>query len=554
MNIKRSTLLLLFVACLVFSACFTPWQGNTAFITLNFGGSTTERAVDDTVLARLTHTVTLSGPTETYEIVVAPGVLSVQREVSPGHWVITVLAELGEERFAEGSASVDIEAGQHKPVTVAMHLIIAEPEYTVTVSSGISGGTITASPTSATAGTTITLTISPDSGYQLKTGSLSVKETTGTGTVVVSSDNTFTMPAYNVTVSGEFEVAIQSYTITAPGAITGGTITANPTSATEGTTITLTISPDSGYQFKAGSLSVRETTGTGTVTVSANNTFTMPAYNVTVSGEFERAEEPSIYSVAIADGIQNGTITVNPTSAETGTTITLTISPDSGYQLKTGSISVSETDGTGTVVLSSDNTFTMPAYNVTVSGEFEVAIPSYTITAPGAITGGSITASATSAKAGDTITLNISPASTYEIDRNTLTVQQTGGTGTVNVSANNTFTMPAYNVTIGGSFKLINNNIEIRFEGLGDEEIDLTVNDEEFIQGQNLEVIINGEYDSYQWYLDGKYVDNDGEYYFEYPCDSLGVHTLTVIVTQGDVPYSKLLSFKVIDNSSGGTP
>jgi hypothetical protein len=129
MKLKISTLLLLMVASLVFSACFSTWEGDTAFITLNFGASA--RAVDPEVLSQLEHTVTLSGPSEIFDIPVAHGLMSVQQEVSPGHWDITVLAKLGEDTFAKGIASVEARAGRNNPVSVSMRPIAEPPVITV---------------------------------------------------------------------------------------------------------------------------------------------------------------------------------------------------------------------------------------------------------------------------------------------------------------------------------------------------------------------------------------------------------------------------------------
>ena len=67
--------------------------------------------------------------------------------------------------------------------------------YTVTIST-VSHGTITASPVSGVAGTTITLTSTPDSGYELDYFTVN-------GVAIVG--NSFTMPAENVTVGAVME-------------------------------------------------------------------------------------------------------------------------------------------------------------------------------------------------------------------------------------------------------------------------------------------------------------------------------------------------------------
>ncbi|MDD4773544.1 MAG: S-layer homology domain-containing protein [Eubacteriales bacterium] len=83
------------------------------------------------------------------------------------------------------------------------------PDYRITVGE-LTGGTITASPAVAREGKTITLTVTPNEGKQLKAGTLKYDDTVIEGT-------TFTMPAKNVTVTAEFEdeaITLKSIKIT----------------------------------------------------------------------------------------------------------------------------------------------------------------------------------------------------------------------------------------------------------------------------------------------------------------------------------------------------
>ena len=84
------------------------------------------------------------------------------------------------------------------------------------------------------------------------------------------------------------------------------------------------------------------------------------------------------YTVAIASGIANGTVTASPTTAAAGTEITLAAEAASGYTF--GSYTVTDADGKAVTV--TDNKFTMPASNVTVSATFTALPPatvSYTV-------------------------------------------------------------------------------------------------------------------------------------------------------------------------------
>lgn len=78
--------------------------------------------------------------------------------------------------------------------------LLSPPTYAVTIGT-LSGGTIEASPTSAIEGTTINLTVAPDTGKQLKSGTLKYHD--GSDHAIVGTS--FTMPASDVTVIAEFE-------------------------------------------------------------------------------------------------------------------------------------------------------------------------------------------------------------------------------------------------------------------------------------------------------------------------------------------------------------
>lgn len=74
-----------------------------------------------------------------------------------------------------------------------------------------------------------------------------------------------------------------NYTVTVANNIANGTVTANPTSAAAGATVSLTATPASGYEF--GSWNVTNASTNAAITVT-NNQFTMPAANVNVSATF----------------------------------------------------------------------------------------------------------------------------------------------------------------------------------------------------------------------------------------------------------------------------
>ncbi|MDR1932146.1 MAG: hypothetical protein LBQ57_04885 [Spirochaetales bacterium] len=93
------------------------------------------------------------------------------------------------------------------------------------------------------------------------------------------------------------------------------------------------------------------------------------------SAEGEPIDPPAAYVVTISSGITHGKITAGPKSGAAGKEITLTISPDTGRRLIQDSLRVFYGEPETDVPLSPQGntayTFTLPAFNVTVSAAFE---------------------------------------------------------------------------------------------------------------------------------------------------------------------------------------
>ncbi|OUP55586.1 S-layer homology domain-containing protein [Butyricicoccus pullicaecorum] len=158
-----------------------------------------------------------------------------------------------------------------------------------------------------------------------------------------------------------------------------GTAFASPTSAPEGTTITLTAVPNSGYHFD------RFEVVSGDITIT-NNTFTMPARDVTVKAVFDRdssggAHHPDAgsttttssdrYEIETPSDVENGSVKVSPSKAEKGDTVTVTVTPDDGYVLD--KLAVYDEDGDKLDLNDKGNgkfTFQMPKGNVSIEVSF----------------------------------------------------------------------------------------------------------------------------------------------------------------------------------------
>ena len=85
---------------------------------------------------------------------------------------------------------------------------------------------------------------------------------------------------------------------------------------------------------------------------------------------------PTTYAITIATGIENGTVSVNPTEAAVGAEVVITVSAADGYQLKAGTLKAYKKSEPATEVsINAENKFTMPSYEVEVTAEFEAVAP-----------------------------------------------------------------------------------------------------------------------------------------------------------------------------------
>ena len=97
------------------------------------------------------------------------------------------------------------------------------------------------------------------------------------------------------------------------------------------------------------------------------------------AGDVPTPPAPSYYNVSVAQGITNGTVTVNPTTALEGDTITVTATPALGYELAMLTYTYGQTTNN---IDQTTMKFLMPASDVTVNATFTemdaVATPTFT--------------------------------------------------------------------------------------------------------------------------------------------------------------------------------
>ncbi|MCI9843526.1 InlB B-repeat-containing protein [Flavobacterium pectinovorum] len=239
--------------------------------------------------------------------------------------------------------------------------------YTLTTTANpTAGGTISRSPNATTyaAGTVVTLTATPASGYTFT--SWSNGATTATTTVTINANTTLTA---NFTATSS-----NTYTLTTTASPTaGGSVSRSPNAATyaAGTVVTLTATPVSGYTFTSWSNGA--TTASTTVTINANTTLT---------ANFTSSSSTTYTLTTSSSPIAGGSISRSPNAATyaSGTVVTLTATPASGYTFT--SWSNGATTATTTATITANTTLTA-TFTAITSGSSTLRIDDSTTTTNG---------------------------------------------------------------------------------------------------------------------------------------------------------------------------
>ncbi len=185
---------------------------------------------------------------------------------------------------ADDGTNCSIPAGKWKfeidiTKTIMVVTLIKEP-HSITIDPNIENGTVTANKETATAGETVTLTVTPANGYEL--GTLTVMN--GETPVEVAEDNTFIMPDAAVVVSATFVEKLEAMfnfdedyatlfpTLeggTSSSSSTAGDITEPLTATVDGVYLTVSPKTSGNINNRIWSASPRLRVYSGTITVEA---------------------------------------------------------------------------------------------------------------------------------------------------------------------------------------------------------------------------------------------------------------------------------------------
>ncbi len=420
----------------------------------------------------------------------------------------------GEKKYADGAlpkghtwALDELETksvGNNVYLCSDCHTATESTPHTVTLPDAVAGVTLTLGTTSNTyiKDDTVTLTVEKEGTdivtVTAKNGNTDVALTevqeaaqdeaaAQATTEKAKTVYTFTMPDGDVTISVEKNA--KTYAVKVADANKDTLKITSPEAdldkVAEGTSVTVVATPKDGYTLTADGVVVtygdNQTLKATPDTEKANTyTFAMPAGDATVSAEFEKVKEYTV-KVNPVEG-EVATVTVNPDKAAQDTEITVTVANiKEGYQLKEGGLTYSYKSGDETktqklTLTDGKATFTMPAADVTVSAAFEaVKVETYSVTINPSDHGEVKADKTTELKAGDTVTLTVTPADDMytlaQLAKNGLVIKDSENTDvpytTVEEGKTYTFKMPAADVTVTAQFTVVKYGIEVETDGEG---------------------------------------------------------------------------------------
>ena len=221
--------------------------------------------------------------------------------------------------------------------------------YSLSVSVSPTGaGTVSLNPAGGvyTAGTQVTLTAIPNSGYVFSNWAGDLSGTTNPATIIMNS---------NKSVTAVFtQQQVQQYTLTTSVSPQGaGTVSLNPAGGvyTAGTQVTLTATPSSGYVFSNWTGDLTGTTNPATIIMDSNKT---------VTAVFTQQQVQQYTLTTNVSPANAGTISLNPPGGvyTAGQVVTITAQANSGYRFVNWSGDVTGTSNPTTVLMNANKTVT----------------------------------------------------------------------------------------------------------------------------------------------------------------------------------------------------
>jgi uncharacterized repeat protein (TIGR02543 family) len=300
---------------------------------------------------------------------------------------------------------------------------------TYTLTTNAVNGTVTPNGGTFEANSQVTLNAAPNAGYRFVNWTGDITGTNSSVTITMNSNK-------NVTAN----FAANTFTINATAGQNGTITPSGSVTVNGGSNQCFTITPNSGYV-----IDVLTVDGAVVQNPTNNYCFNTVTANHTINVTFKPAGTRYTLTVSSA----NGTVTLSPAGGtyDAGTVVTATAVPVSCYRFANWTGDVSGTTNSVAITMNSNKNITANFTQIT-----------YSVTASAGANGTISPTSSPSVPCGSNLTLTITPAANYEIDRLI-------DNGTVVTATNNRYTITGIsaNHTVSVSFKLISSNLLTKY-------------------------------------------------------------------------------------------
>ena len=273
--------------------------------------------------------------------------------------------------------------------------------------------------------------------------------------------------------------------------------------------VTLNVVPDRGYAVKGLTFYNADTDAVADIKLDGSNTFTMPEYNVRISASFEPVSVMEYYSVECQVYGGHGNVSAAFPQYIQGNTVELSINPDTGYVLD--QLYYVEKGGFYDPQPITNTSFEMPGYNVIVVATFDKVADTYTIGTN--VTGnGTVNVSpASTAAAGDWVTVTATPAEGYKLEL--LNYSFDGHTwAPVEITSGVAFPMPAHNITVNAVFVPVSGEYAINVTTDSGCTVSQPVS-AAYGDYVTIDIYMNAGHHLYNVYLDNELVTDDVYWY-----------------------------------------
>jgi hypothetical protein len=344
----------------------------------------------------LSYRLVFSGPETFPTQILDPGTLALTLSLALGNWTIRAEAFTPEgELYGSGEFSVTVAAGRTNEAPITMRRAFARItafSFADPAAIGVVDPDTKTIDVRVPFNTVVTnlvpeITVSP--GAAVSPASRVARDFTDPVTYTVTAADG-SVQAYEVTVNVQEQNTILlagTVTVVKPDSLVLTGITVTAYKEAERTTVigTAAFSPGEewGMEFPAASLAdsawfrVSATDGTNSYTVDAGDSGAIPAGGIT-----NLALSLAIYRIAIDSAMTGGSVAADKRYETAGNTIGLTVTPDTDYRLKSGTLKYSGGDVDYPITGSgSEYSFAMPASDVTI-GAFFNRILGFTVEGP----------------------------------------------------------------------------------------------------------------------------------------------------------------------------